>query len=86
MMVVGGLGRAWGPLLGAGLLMLADEVLKDFVDYRNMGIGLIIVLFGVLWPKGVVGAIELTHERLGRMMRRRRRDALNQSERGGAGD
>jgi branched-chain amino acid transport system permease protein len=85
MMVVGGLGRAWGPLLGAALLMLADEILKDFVNYRNMGIGLIIVLFGMLWPKGVVGAIEAAYERVGRIMRRRH-EASNQPERGGAGD
>jgi branched-chain amino acid transport system permease protein len=85
MMVVGGLGRAWGPLLGAALLMLADEILKDFVDYRNMGIGLIIVLFGMLWPRGVVGAIEGAYERLHRMMRRRQSDS-DRPSRGATGD
>ena len=29
MMVVGGVGNLWGPLLGAAALMLTDEVLKD---------------------------------------------------------
>jgi branched-chain amino acid transport system permease protein len=57
MMVVGGLGRTWGPLLGAGTLMLVEEVLKDYPDYRAMGVGLILVLFMVLWPTGIAGAI-----------------------------
>lgn len=58
MMVVGGLGRPWGPLLGAALLMIADEGLKDYVDYRNIGLGLILIVFVLVLPGGVNGAIE----------------------------
>ena len=58
MMIVGGMGRVWGPILGAAFLMLADEGLKDYVEWRNIGLGLIIALFAMLWPQGVVGAIE----------------------------
>ena len=60
MMVVGGLGRIWGPLLGGAALMIADEVLKDYPDYRHMGVGLALVIFVMLWPKGIAGAIEST--------------------------
>ena len=52
MMVVGGLGRAWGPILGAALVMLADEGMKDFVEIRNMGYGALIVAIVVLLPPG----------------------------------
>ena len=58
MMVVGGLGKLWGPIIGAALLMFADEQLRDFTEYRNMGLGVIIILFIVVLPDGVVGMIE----------------------------
>jgi branched-chain amino acid transport system permease protein len=56
MMVVGGLGHTWGPLLGAAALMLTDELLKDFPDYRALGLGAILVLFVMLLPDGLSGA------------------------------
>ena len=55
MMVVGGLGRTWGPILGAALVMLADEGMKDFVEIRNMGYGALIVAIVVLLPQGAAG-------------------------------
>ncbi len=64
MMVVGGVGSAWGPLLGAAALMVADEALKEVVEYRHIGLGLILVAFVVLWPSGLVGAIETAWSRL----------------------
>ena len=58
MMVVGGLGRPWGPILGAALVMLADEGMKDFVEIRNMGYGALIVAIVVLLPQGAAGGLE----------------------------
>jgi branched-chain amino acid transport system permease protein len=58
MMIVGGVGRPWGPLAGAAALMLADEVFKELVEYRNIGLGVMLVLFVVVWPKGIIGTIE----------------------------
>jgi branched-chain amino acid transport system permease protein len=57
MMVVGGVGRPWGPIVGAALLMSADESLREFGEYRNIGIGAVIVLSVILLPDGVVGAL-----------------------------
>ena len=65
MIVVGGLGTVWGPILGAALLMIADEVLKDFAEDRALGLGLLLPLFVVLLPGGLVGL-------LSRMARRQR--------------
>lgn len=64
MMVVGGLGRTWGPLLGAAALMLADEVLKDYPDYRYMGVGAALVVFVIIWPRGIAGGIEAVVRRI----------------------
>ena len=57
MIVVGGLGSIWGPLLGAALLMLADEATKEFEQYRNFGLGVLLAVFVLLLPQGLVGAI-----------------------------
>lgn len=58
MIIVGGIGRVWGPILGAAVLMLVEEPLKDAVEWRNIGLGLLIALFAILWPQGLVGALE----------------------------
>lgn len=64
MMVVGGLGSAWGPLLGVAALMLIDEVLKEAVEFRNIGLGLILIVFVVVWPSGLAGAVEAIWHRV----------------------
>ncbi len=66
MMVVGGVGYVWGPLLGSAVLMLTDEALKEAIEYRNIGLGLLLVLFAMLWPKGIAGALEVAKQRLKR--------------------
>jgi len=58
MMVVGGLGRPWGPILGCALLMLADESLSNYPEWRMIGLGVLTVLFIVFLPRGLSGAIE----------------------------
>jgi len=67
MIVVGGLGTIWGPLLGAALLMLVDEGMNEFADYRNIGVGAILAAFVVLLPRGLIGALAAPwHRRLRR--------------------
>jgi len=63
-MVVGGLGRIWGPVLGALLLMLADEGVRELGDWRDIGLGLILILFVVLFRRGLTGAFEDLWRRL----------------------
>lgn len=69
MMIVGGLGRTWGPILGVSALMIVEEVLKDYPEYRAMGVGAILVLFVLVWPQGIAGAIEAVAMRLRRLRR-----------------
>ncbi len=63
MAVVGGVGRVWGPFVGAVLLTLADEVMREFGDYRALGLGLIIAAAIVLMPRGVLGLADAALER-----------------------
>jgi branched-chain amino acid transport system permease protein len=53
--VIGGAGRFWGSTVGVALLMLIDEGLKEFADYRNIGLGLLIAIFVILLPQGITG-------------------------------
>ena len=62
MLVVGGIGRLWGPLLGAALLMVADEAFKEFSDWRNIALGVVVLLFMILLPQGFAGGIEKVHK------------------------
>ncbi|MFZ5672560.1 MAG: phenylacetaldoxime dehydratase family protein [Pseudomonadota bacterium] len=56
MVIVGGLKSTWGPILGAGLMMILVEAGKSMGDIRNTLIGLLLVIFVLLLPKGVAGA------------------------------
>ena len=58
MIVVGGLGTIWGPLLGAAALMLVDEGMKEFQAWRALGMGLVLPICVILLPGGVVGAFK----------------------------
>jgi len=55
MIVVGGMGTVWGPLLGAALLMAADEGLREFGTLREIGLGLVLAIFVILLPRGLSG-------------------------------
>ena len=55
MIVVGGMGTIWGPLLGAAILMLADEGMREVGDWRDIGLGLILAAFVILLPRGLAG-------------------------------
>ncbi|HEX2529153.1 MAG TPA: branched-chain amino acid ABC transporter permease [Geminicoccus sp.] len=56
--VVGGIGKLWGPLVGAVILVLADEGMREMGEFRTLGLGLIIAAAMVLMPRGVIGLVE----------------------------
>ncbi|MQX35025.1 branched-chain amino acid ABC transporter permease [Roseospira navarrensis] len=57
MVVVGGLGSLPGAILGALLLILLPEVLRDVGDVRNMLVGLVMFLSILFLPKGLFGEV-----------------------------
>jgi branched-chain amino acid transport system permease protein len=58
MIIVGGAGTVWGPVVGAAVLMLADELMRELGDFRDIGMGLILVACVVLMPKGLTGLFQ----------------------------
>lgn len=57
MVVIGGMGRSWGPLLGAGIMTVLPETLRAFEVYYEIAYGLILVLIMIYFTDGVAGAL-----------------------------
>jgi branched-chain amino acid transport system permease protein len=53
MVIVGGLGSTWEPLIGTGLMMVVVEFAKGMGDARNLILGLALVVFVIVLPKGL---------------------------------
>lgn len=64
MVVVGGLGSTWGPLIGTGSMMIVVELSKEMGDARNLVLGLALVIFVVVMPKGLAQAGKTVANRL----------------------
>lgn len=66
MVVVGGMGKFWGPVVGALLLTALNEWMRDFGDFRIIGQGLLLAAVVILMPSGIVGLVEKASDRLSR--------------------
>jgi branched-chain amino acid transport system permease protein len=53
MVVLGGWGTFWGPILGTALLTVLPEVLRAVDVYRNLTMGLTLALIAVFAPQGL---------------------------------
>ncbi len=56
--VVGGSGRLWGPIVGTLLFFLLPEFLGSLQSWRMLVYGAILLLLMLFAPDGVVGALE----------------------------
>lgn len=55
MVVLGGLGNIWGAALGALILGLLPEILREFASFRMLLFGLIMILMMIFRPQGLLG-------------------------------
>jgi branched-chain amino acid transport system permease protein len=53
MIVLGGWGTFWGPILGTALLTALPELLREVDVYRNLMIGLSLIVIAVFAPDGL---------------------------------
>ncbi len=67
--VLGGLGRRHGPLIGALAFFLLPELLTDLQKWRMLIYGAGLLLLTIYAPDGIAGALESLH---GRFARKRR--------------
>lgn len=73
MIVVGGLGSLPGAAIGALVLILLPELLRDLGDFRNVMVGLVMFACILFLPKGLLGevsALRLARQQLGAAWRR----------------
>ena len=68
MLVVGGLGTFWGPMLGTAVIMVVSEYLRDFEEARLIIVGLILLVTIVVAPRGLVALLQEGWARLQRWM------------------
>jgi branched-chain amino acid transport system permease protein len=54
MIVVGGIGNILGIVVGASILILMPEVLREFAEWRILFLGLLMIVLIILRPAGIV--------------------------------
>jgi branched-chain amino acid transport system permease protein len=59
MVVLGGMGSVFGPLLGALLYLGLEEVLKALTEHWMVVFGPLIVLMALLGKRGAIGFLQL---------------------------
>ena len=57
MCVLGGMRSFWGPLLGAAIYVVAENLLSSYTDNWMTILGLMFILIVLFFPKGVLGMI-----------------------------
>ncbi|MDR6755770.1 branched-chain amino acid transport system permease protein [Mycoplana sp. BE70] len=55
MVVLGGRGRFWGPVMGAALLIVLPELLSSLAEYKHVFYGAVLILVTMLAPQGLAG-------------------------------
>ena len=61
MVILGGMGSGPGPILGAAVLYLIPQILRDefpaLLDYRLMIFGIVMILLMIFRPQGLLGSL-----------------------------
>lgn len=55
MLLFGGSGSLWGPVLGAGAVLLVNESLRGLQDYQMLVYGIMMLLVIIVMPGGIFG-------------------------------
>ena len=58
MSVLGGIGQFFGPFIGAGILIVIEDVVGARTEFWPLIVGTIMMVMVLLFPKGVVGEIQ----------------------------
>jgi branched-chain amino acid transport system permease protein len=58
MAVLGGMGSVFGPVIGAVVYLVLEEVLSGVTEYSNIILGPILLLVAIYWGGGIDGALQ----------------------------
>ncbi|MBM3517132.1 MAG: branched-chain amino acid ABC transporter permease [Alphaproteobacteria bacterium] len=68
MLLLGGIGTMWGPIIGAFVFTFISEAMIDLKEWRWLIIGTLIVVVLRFFPAGLLSLVEQIGERLGRRL------------------
>lgn len=60
MVLIGGAGTLWGPVIGAAFIVLIETIISSYTEYWMMIIGAIFIFFVIFAPNGIVGILDNT--------------------------
>jgi len=73
MITIGGLGSFSGAIIGAAVLIIVPELLRDLAEYKMFAYGMLLVLCMMLMPAGISGGLlNIGHRVAGRRIAGRR--------------
>lgn len=63
MVIFGGVGSLAGSIIGAVILTLVPELLRDLMEYRMLIYGVVLVFMMLVRPEGLLGKVNFKHIR-----------------------
>jgi branched-chain amino acid transport system permease protein len=70
MSVLGGIGQFFGPLIGAGAIIVIQDIVGARTEYWPLFIGILMMIIVLLFPRGVVGEFQALRIKLTSFTRR----------------
>lgn len=69
-LLLGGAGSIWGPVIGAGFYVAIPELLSGFSKYSTVVYGLVLTITIIVMPEGIVGGLQKLRFRIDRFRHR----------------
>ena len=58
MVLIGGAGTLWGPVVGAAFIVLMETIIGSYTENWMMIIGVVFILFVIFAPNGIMGIVD----------------------------
>jgi branched-chain amino acid transport system permease protein len=55
MVLVGGMGSLWGPIVGAGIFIFIQDYISTMTEHWELFVGLVVILLVLFMPRGFAG-------------------------------
>jgi len=55
MVLVGGMGSLWGPIIGAGIFIFIQDYISTMTEHWELFVGMVVILLVLFMPRGFVG-------------------------------
>lgn len=78
MILFGGICSDWGPVVGAVGIMIVQEILSHAEQYQLLAYGIMLLIFILFLPRGVVGELKKLFE--GREAKKAKKEAANNAQ------